>query len=100
MYDESNRWYMDATIRLLQEEIAEKYPDMPDTTEIGLRLEVDGEGDQIGCYYLCDMANEEVFWLDEVSPGFFCSLRNLHIVNRDHLSEWTCVECNCTTDSS
>ncbi|KAI0716498.1 hypothetical protein C8Q76DRAFT_724486 [Earliella scabrosa] len=86
MYDESNRWYMDATIRLLQEEIAEKYPDMPETTEIGLRLEVDGEGDQIGCYYLCDMANEEVFWLDEVSPGFFCSLRNLHIVNRDHLS--------------
>ena len=100
MYDELNCRYMDATIRLLQEQIEERYPDMPEHTEIGLHLEVDPDGDLIGCYYLCDMANEEVFWLDEVSPGFFCSLRNLHIVNREHLSKWTCGECNCITDSS
>ena len=99
MYDESNRWYMDETISQLQGQIQEKYPDMPESTEIGLHLEVDADGDEIGCYYLCDMANEEVFWLDEVSPGFF-GFWNLHIVNRDHLSEWTCVECNCTTHSS
>ncbi|KAI0716506.1 hypothetical protein C8Q76DRAFT_724546 [Earliella scabrosa] len=86
MYDESNRWYMDETISQLQGQIQEKYPDMPETTEIGLHLEVDADGDEIGCYYLCDMANEEVFWLDEVPPGFFSSLTNLHIVNREHLS--------------
>ena len=59
-----------------------------DDVEAGLLMHVDDEGDNIGCYYLCNTRTEEVFYLTDVSKLFFCDTENAPIVSRHHLSKF------------
>ncbi|KAI0714595.1 hypothetical protein C8Q76DRAFT_795459 [Earliella scabrosa] len=88
LYDETNLRRADLTVRLLLTEIQEKHPDVDlDRIEIGLHVEVDADGDLSGCYYICDMIDQEVFWLEDVDFGLYCSTVDLgnHVPSREHL---------------
>ena len=92
LYDETNLRRADLTVRLLLTEIQEKHPDVDlDRIEIGLHVEVDADGDLSGCYYICDMIDQEVFWLEDVDFGLYCSTVDLgnHVPSREHLREFS-----------
>ena len=60
----------------------------PDDVEAGLLMHVDEDGDNLGCYYLCNPKTEEVFYLKEVDKLFFCETEDAPIVSRGHLSKF------------
>ena len=73
---------------MLLEELQEHYDVIDaDDIEAGLLMYVDEDGDDIGCYYLCNMETEEVFWLTDVGPNHFIDAKNIPIVSREHLRE-------------
>ena len=63
----------------------------PDDVEAGLLMYVDEDGDNLGCYYLCNPKTEEVFYFEEVDKAFFCETENSPIVSRHHLSKFCCI---------
>ena len=91
LYDKDNLRYIDATVSMLRERIRTRHKMIwkklqAGKIEIGLDLDVDQE-DQLGCYYLCDMELEEVFWLSECDEGFYTIGSHVKILGREHLSE-------------
>ncbi|KAI0760194.1 hypothetical protein C8Q74DRAFT_207961 [Fomes fomentarius] len=88
LYDDLNLKYIDETVSLVKTQIREDYPDLAmDHIEIGLDLmdDEDDPDDQLGCYYLVDMVEAEVFWMEEVVEGFLNDLDDFSILSREHL---------------
>ena len=58
--------------------------------EVGLRAFVNGQGDTLGCYYICDKPSEEVYWLSDVPAAFFCGVSGpIRIEGKQHLRKIT-----------
>lgn len=90
LYDDLKLKYIDETVSMVKTKIREEHPDLAmDRIEIGLDLmdDEDDSNDQLGCYYLVDVVEAEVFWLEEVVEGFLNDLDDFSILSREHLSE-------------
>lgn len=88
LYDQKKLRLVERVRELLLEELREHSDSVdPDVIEAGLLMYIDEDGDDVGCYYLCNMGTEEVFYLAEVDKAFFCDTENTPIVSRDHLSK-------------
>ncbi|KAI0356102.1 hypothetical protein OH77DRAFT_1453865 [Trametes cingulata] len=61
------------------------HEDLPREIEVGLETFIDHEGDKLACYYICDMEQEEVFWLTDCDIDNLVEDGQLPVLDWDHL---------------
>lgn len=92
LYDEANLEIIEEVVLKIRNELSAHPQSLLRDIEIGVDLTTDDHeqatpGDMLGCYYVVDKAQEEVFWLHEVPCSFYCDGDELKIISREHLRE-------------
>ena len=55
--------------------------------EVGLDLGTDGEGDKLGCYYICDKSAKKVYFLHPTENAVFYDGEDVKILGGEHLGK-------------
>ncbi|KAI8976720.1 hypothetical protein BD414DRAFT_467138 [Trametes punicea] len=87
LYDDESRADIERAVDMMEAELKYHTEILSKTLHIGLEIYVRPETrEKLVCYYICDVAAEEVFWLVDCSIDWVVREENLPVYEPEHLS--------------
>ena len=80
---------IEKAVVLVQAELMRHHDISREDIEIGLELNVDEDGDTLGCYYIADTKKEDTFWLHSIAASFLSDTDSVKILGKEHLGMYS-----------